>query len=428
MKSSRQLAAEALLGVERGGYSQLVFDAKAKNSALSERDTQFAAALFYGTLERRVTLDHCIARYARHPLTDTVAVILRMAFYQLIYLDSVPAHAAVDEAVRLTRTMRQPAAAGMVNGVLRSFLRDGCKIPAVKGSCARRLAIDGSCSEELASCLLDWYGEDAARAILEASFGRPPVYLRVNPLKTTPDALLSRLAGEGCDAAAHPALANCLEVRAGDPAHTAAHREGLFHIQDFCSQRAALTLAARPGDRVLDVCAAPGSKSFTVAEEMANTGTVLSCDVSENRLKKIPQGANRLGLTCIGTRQNDGSVYCGELGLFDRVLCDVPCSGLGVLRRKPEIKLRDRASFAGLPALQYKILSVSANYLKAGGTLVYSTCTINPEENERVVTQFLREHHDFAPLPFAGDDWAVTNLPAADGGDGFFIARIRRNL
>ena len=427
MKTSRQLAAEALLRVERGGYSQLVFDSLAKRAALPERDTQFAAALFYGTLERRVTLDHCIAHYACRPLTDTVAVILRMALYQLLYLDKVPAHAAVDEAVRLTRTLGQGRASGLVNGILRSFQRGGCVLPPVTGDAAARLAVNGSCNEELARRLILWYGEETAEEILSASFGRPPVYLRINPLHTTKAELCGLLAQQGCEAVPLDTMSGCLLV-SGDAAHTAAHAEGLFHIQDLCSQQAALALGAVPGERVLDVCAAPGSKSFTIAQEMKNEGSLLSCDLAEKRLQKVSQGAARLGLTVIETRQNDGTVYDPAFGLFDRILCDVPCSGLGVLRRKPEIKLRTPDTFDALPALQYKILSVSANYLKKGGTLVYSTCTINPEENERIIGRFLHEQKDFSPDPFDGENWAVTHLPAADGGDGFFISRIRRNL
>ncbi len=423
MKSARQIAAEALLRVERGGYSQLVLDAALRESGLSARDRQFAAALFYGTLERRVTLDHCIARYARRPLGDTVAVLLREAFYQLLYLESVPAHAAVDEAVELTRRMRVASASGLVNGILRHFLRDGKRLPPVSGGAAAQLAVEGSCCEELADCLIGWFGEETARDILSASFGRPPVFGRVNPLKTDPDALIARLAEEGCAAEATD-LANCLSLT-GAPAQTAAHAEGLFHIQDALSQRAALALGARPGERVLDLCAAPGSKSFVIAEEMENTGLVLACDVSAGRLRQVEKGAKRLGLTNIETRQNDARKHA-DLGAFDRVLCDVPCSGLGVLRRKPEIKLRGREAFAALPETQYQILKTGADYVCAGGVLVYSTCTVNPEENDGVVERFLSETDAFAPYPFEGGEWKTTHLPGRDDGDGFFISRMRK--
>ncbi len=422
MRSARQIAAEALLRVERGDYSQLVLDAALRDSGLDGRDRQFAAALFYGTLERRVTLDHCIARYARRPLGDTVAVLLREAFYQLLYLEGVPDHAVVDEAVELTRRMRVASASGLVNGVLRSFLRDGKRLPPVRGGPAARLAVEGSCCEDLADCLIGWFGPETAREILAASFGRPPVYGRVNPLKTDEPSLIGRLAEEGC-AARPTALPGCVEL-AGAPAHTAAHAQGLFHIQDLCSQRAALALGAKPGERVLDLCAAPGSKSFLIAQEMKNTGAVLACDVSEGRLRQVEKGARRLGLTNISVLPNDARENAPP-GVFDRVLCDVPCSGLGVLRRKPEIKLRGRETFSSLPETQAKILRTGARCLRPGGVLVYSTCTLNPQENDGVVDRFLEENEDFSPMPFENGEWKITFLPG-DDGDGFFISRVRR--
>ena len=425
MKSSRQVAAEALLRVERGGYSQLTLDAALTKARLSVRDAAFCTALFYGVLERRLTLDHCIAAYARHPLSDTVAQILRLSFYQLLYLGSVPRHAAVDEGVNLTRAMGQARASGMVNGILRSFLRDGCRLPHVEGDATAHLMIEYSCGEAVVRRLLETYGEESAREILAASIGRPPLYIRVNPLKTDPDTLLSHLEKHGCAAKARLLDGNCLEM-SGDPVHTVSHKLGYFHVQDYCSQQAALALEPPPGSRVLDCCAAPGSKSFVLAGLMEDRGEILACDAAAGRLSLVEAGAKRLGISCIATRAQDGTIYEPSLGLFDRVLCDVPCSGLGVLRRKPEIKYRDEEAFGGLPALQYKILETAANYLKRDGMLVYSTCTILPEENERVVSRFLREHPAFAPAPFGEDGWSSTHLPETGGGDGFFISRIRR--
>lgn len=427
MKSSRHIAVEALLRVDRGGYSQLTLDAALTKARLSVRDAAFCAALFYGVLERRLTLDHCIAHYAKHPLSDTVAEILRLSFYQLIYLDSIPRHAAVDEGVNLTRAFGQARASGMVNGMLRSFLRDDCKIPPVKGDALSHLQVETSCGEAVARRILEIYGEAKAREILLSSFGRPPLYIRVNTLKTDADTLLSHLAKHDCTAVSRGLDGNCLEMQ-GDVVHTVSHKIGFFHVQDACSQQAALLLAPRPGDRVLDCCAAPGSKSFVLAQLMENQGEILACDAAEARLTLVKEGAKRLGITCITTRAQDGTVFEPSLGQFSRVLCDVPCSGLGVLRRKPEIKYRGEDAFAHLPDLQYKILETAANYLEQGGLLVYSTCTILPVENEQVVARFLQEHPDFAPAPFeeGQETWHHTHLPEQSGGDGFFISRIRR--
>ena len=426
MDTARQVAAKALLRVERGGYSQLTLDAALKQTRFSTRDAAFATALFYGTLERKLTLEHCIAKYARHPLTDTVAAILRLAFYQLIYMDSVPNHAAVDEAVNMTKAMGQRAASGLVNGILRGFLRDNCEIPPVSGGLADQLAIEFSCNADLIALFLDWYGEEKTRSLLAASMGRPPIYIRVNTLKTDAETLLSHLSKHDCKAVARLLDGNCIEI-AGDAVHTVSHKLGFFHVQDICSQQAALTLEAAPGERVLDACAAPGSKSFVLAQTMQNRGEIVACDIAPARLRLIGEGAKRLGIGILTTKPNDGAVHNDALGRFDRVLCDVPCSGLGVLRRKPEIKYRSAESLSGLPELQYKILKTSAHYLKAGGVLVYSTCTINPAENERVIQAFLEAHPDFSPAPFEGECWHKTLLPQNQGGDGFFISRIRRD-
>ncbi len=425
MDSARTTAVKALIRVDRGGFSQLTLDAALLKARLSARDAAFCSALFYGVLERRLTLDHCIAKYSRHALSDTVANVLRAAFYQLIYLDSVPAHAAVDEAVNMTKALGQRAASGMVNGILRSFLRDKCVIPPVKGSAAQKLAIEYSCDQQLTELFIDWYGVEKAKEILEASFGRPPLYIRVNTLKTTAGELMGHMTANAKPDSAPLLDGNCIEMT-GDVAHTVSHKLGFFHIQDLCSQKAALTLEAKPGDRVLDACAAPGSKSFVLAQQMENRGEIISCDIQQNRLGLIGQGAKRLGINIIETKLNDASVYNAEWEKFDRILCDVPCSGLGVLRRKPEIKYRGEDPIGELPQLQYKILETSAKYLKTGGVLVYSTCTVNPDENENVVKNFLSLNKDFSPYPFENDSWYETNLPTVEGGDGFFISRIRR--
>jgi len=425
MDSARITAVKALIRVDRGGFSQLTLDAAISKSRLSARDAAFCSALFYGVLERRLTLDHCIAHYSRHALSDTVANILRLAFYQLVYLESIPAHAAVDEAVNMTKSMGQRAASGMVNGILRSFLRDNCAVPPVKGSAAQKLAIEYSCDQQLTELFIKWYGVDGAKNILAASFGRPPLYIRVNTLKTDAATLIEHMKDKSVENQTALLDGNCLEMT-GDVAHTVSHKLGFFHIQDLCSQKAALTLEAKPGERILDACAAPGSKSFVIAQQMENSGEIVSCDIQENRLGLIAQGAKRLGISIIDTKLNDASAYNSDLGKFDRILCDVPCSGLGVLRRKPEIKYRGSESVEELPALQYKILETAAKYLKPGGVLVYSTCTINPDENENVVKLFLGQNEEFSPCPFSDDIWYETTLPTNDGGDGFFISRIRR--
>lgn len=425
MKKARQVAVEALMKVDaQGGYSPIVLDNALKRSEMDARDKGFVTAMFYGVIERKLTLDHFIHNYAQHKLTPVVREILRLAFYQLIYMKNIPESAVVDEAVELTRLMRQPGAARMVNGILRSFLRQGVEEAPDDDSLAA-LEIKYSTPKDLIALLIEWYGLDTTKAILAHSFGRPPIYLRANTLKTAPQALIATLQEQGFDAEAAPIEA-CVMLGGGDIAATALHKKGQFHIQDISSQRAALTLAPKPGHRVLDLCAAPGSKSFTMAQLMQNQGEILCCDIHEHKLPLIQAGADRLGIEIITAKLSDATTFDAALGEFDRVLCDVPCSGLGILRRKPEIKYKPIGSFATLPEYQYKILKNSTNYLKIGGELVYSTCTINPQENQQVVSRLLGEDSRFEPVAIDGESWYCNILPSEGASDGFFISKIRR--
>lgn len=427
MDSPRLVAAKALIRCDQGGYSQLVIDAALKTSGLKGRDASLATALFYGALERKNTLDHCIARYTKKPPDAQVRAVLHIAVFSLLYLDRVAAHAVVDEAVKSTRALRRTSAASMVNAVLRNFLRDGCKIPPTAGDAAEQLTINCSCSKDVANRLIDWVGNEKARDILEQSMGRPPVFLRVNTLKTNRAALEGFLDEQGIKADAVEEFPDSLAVT-GDAAHTKAFKDGLFHIQDLSSQRAALLMEAKPGSRMLDVCAAPGSKSFVLAQEMKNTGSILCADISEGRLRLIEEGARRLGIDIITVRQNDATRHRTDWGLFDGVLCDVPCSGLGALRRKPELKYRAASEIDGFAKIGYDILCASSCYCKLGGRIVFSTCTLNPDENEGVLQRFLQNHANFVPDLFSGDRYFYTNMPGEKGADGFFISRIRRNL
>ena len=265
MNSPRLVAAKALIRCEQGGYSQLVLDAALKASGLTGRDSSLATALFYGALERKITLDHCIARYTKKPPDEQVRAVLRIAVFSLLYLDRVAAHAVVDEAVKSIRALRRTSAAGMVNAVLRAFLRDGCQIPPTEGDAAEQLAVSCSCSKDVATRLIDWVGNEKAREILEQAMGRPPVFLRVNTLKTNRSALINILDEQGIKAFAVEEYPESLAVT-GDAAHTKAFKDGLFHIQDLSSQKTAMLMEAKPGSRLLDVCAAPGSKSFVMAQ------------------------------------------------------------------------------------------------------------------------------------------------------------------
>lgn len=409
----------------QGGYSNLVLESLMRNNQLNGQERAFCTALFYGVVERRITLDWVLGRYSRQPvekLSPAVRDILRMAVYQLLYMPSVPESAAVNEAVKETRQRKVASAAGYVNGVLRAFLRDGKKI-ALPRDPLLALSVEYSVPKALIALWQQGYGEEKAKAILAGSETPAPLFIRVNTCKTTAAALKARLIEDGITAEETTVEHALRLIDAGDVTRLEAFREGLFHVQDLSSQKCAAALGVQAGHRVLDVCSAPGGKSFTLAEMMDDTGSLLAMDLYPNRLRLVEDGAARLGLHCIKTQARDAQIYDNSLGVFDRILCDVVCSGYGVIRRKPEIRYKDPAEAAALPKTQLAILTASSRSLSCGGRLVYSTCTLNPAENEGVVEQFLRENTDYA---LCGEP--VTCLPEQNGGDGFFYAVVERRL
>lgn len=433
MNSPRRIAVEALMQVAgRGAWSNLALDNLLKKYTLDARDRAFVSALFYGVLERSVTLDACIAAHSRQAvdkLSPAVLAVLRSGMYQLLYLDSVPDSAAVNESVELIKSLRKAQASGFVNGVLRSFLRAEKHIPLPAEPLSARLSVEFSCPQPLVELWLAGYGEDATRQILAGSLGHPPLFLRVNPLLISDEELISRLAVHGIEAVADPDLPHCLVVdRAGAVHQLPEFRRGFFHVQDKSSQLCALAVGAAPGMQVLDACAAPGGKSFTLMEEMDGKGQLVATDLHAHRVNLISQRAKQMKLDGITTRAADMSAPPEDLGSFDRILCDVPCSGLGVIRRKPEIKHKPLAEFEKLPGIQYKILENAAQYCKAGGVLVYSTCTLNPAENQAVADRFAAEHPEFEPgtLPKVLGSGHTRTILNEFGGDGFFLAVFRK--
>jgi len=419
VKDARQIAVTALCKMDdKASWSNLVLEGM--YGELDERGRAACSALFYGVLSRRITLDACITAHSKIPLNkidSSVRVILQCALYQILYMDSVPAHAAINSAVALTRKMRKASASGFVNAVLRSFLREGEKIP------PSELYVEYSCDAGLAEMLTDTYGEETARGILGDSLLPPPTFLRVNTLKTTDTELINLLWKRGVKAEFDDKLRHCIVTRSGGALHNLPEFEqGLFHVQDRSSQLCANLLAANPGECVLDVCAAPGGKSFVLAQMMKDTGSLVCCDLHEHRIQLIEKRMAELGITNIRTVTANMSEFQPGLGMFDRVLCDVPCSGYGVMRRRPEIKYKSPANFSGLPELQYKLLETSSNYCKAGALLLYSTCTLNPDENDAVADKFLLGNPAFTQL------LRKLTLPGENGGDGFFTALFQKQV
>ena len=436
-KTARNAAVEALLKTdEAGGYSNLVIDRTIGAYALSPRDAALAAGIFYGVLERKITLDYILSQYSKRSAEQTDAVtreILRAALYQLLYLDRIPESAAVNEAAESARAFGNAASAGFINGVLRAFLRGGKRFDLPKGREAS-LSVRYSLPIWLIRHFERDCGKLTAQAYFESLLSAPPVYLRVNPRKTTDDALIRALENEGIKAEKTALPGALITQTQGDLSACEAFLSGLFHIEDLSSQLACTLLAPLGGAVLTDVCSAPGGKAFTLAE-MMEQGTVYAHDLYPQKIRLIEAGAERLGLTNLKASVRDARTS-REGETSDFVLCDVPCSGLGVLRRKPEIRYKDPIEFRDLPNLQLSILENSARLLKPGGHMMYSTCTISKRENGAVVAKFLEKHPEFAPealkLP-PGFTRAIeepahefTMFPHENGTDGFFAAKLRK--
>ncbi len=432
--TGRYLAVEALVRQEQNGYSNLVLDAMLRRSGLEPREKAFASAVFYGVLERQFTLDWMLAQCLRQPLAKLdapVRAILRAGLYQAVYMDSVPVSAAVNESVALTRAFRKASAAGFVNAVLR---RAAAQQPdkASFADPAQALSVKCSVSLPIARAFLEWYGPEA-KSILAAFFQKPPLALRANTLRTTPQGLCEALAQEGWTAAPGPVPGSVIAEGKGSIVHTKAFEQGLFHVQGLASQLACLCLDAKPGHKTVDACAAPGGKSATLAQYMENTGSLWCGELSAARTPLISQTLERLGITVGNVRCQDASEFVPDWQQADRVLCDVPCSGLGILAKKPDIRAKRLENQPELWQLQAKILDTCSRYVKQGGKLVYSTCTLCPDENQRQVEAFLQRHPDFrlaapafVPQGCIPEGDMLVLRPDQTGFDGFFVATMER--
>ncbi len=416
----RKSAWELLCKCEsHGQYSNLALDAEIRRNNFSPSDRALLTAITYGVLERKETLDYWISKLANRSPEPEIRVLLRIGLYQLAYLDRVPDHAAVDETVGLA----PKKATGFVNAVLRSFQRSGKQIPLPdsRDDPARYIAVRHSVSPELARRFLDTFGMERTEQILQACDEKPSVCLRTNTLRISSEKLRTLLAEHGYDPV--PFGKTGLRLYGNVPVSSLpGFREGYFFVQDEASQRCVAALDARPGMSVLDVCSCPGSKSFGAAADMENRGQILAFDLHKSKLSLVVSGAERLGIAILTAVQRDARQPLPEwCGKADRVICDVPCSGYGVLAKKPELRYKNPAETAALPEIQSAILEQSSTLLKPGGKLVYSTCTILPEENDRVVDRFLASHPSFC------ESGRVSLFPDTDHTDGFFYSVLQRN-
>ena len=433
MSNPRQIAFEALMKTCRdGAFSNLALDGILSKTDLDTRDKSFVSNLFYGVIERQLTIDYQLSLYLSKPLKKLkpeVLTIMRMGAYQVLYMDKVPDSAAVNESIKLSKKNGASYASGLINAVLRKVANSGVVLPE---NCSKSeyLSVKYSCPLWLIEKWINEYGYEDSAAFLEASLGGADTFIRVNNTKITADELITLLGSEGVDCE-KTYNENTLKInlKGHDIEKLDSFRDGYYHVQDMASQLCAKALSAKENDVVFDLCSAPGGKAYTVAETMNDKGKVLCFDIYENRVSLIVKGAERLGLKSIIGRVGDASVFNSELGLADKVLCDVPCSGLGIIRRKPEIKYKNEADLSDLPEIQYAIVDNASKYVKNGGRLIYSTCTLSKAENEDVVAKFLENHSDFKAVPVFSDnsDCTMTLMPHKNQSDGFFIACMERD-
>ena len=432
---ARETALRALITCRRqSGWSNAVLKQTIAQEKLDSRDAALATRLCYGVVQNRGRLDFYLAQLLKgsvKKLHPAVRDILHLGLYQIYDLDKIPDSAAVNESVRLARKYGAPGSDRLVNGVLRNAVRTkGCLQEPV--SYADRY----SHPEELITLLKAALPKGTLESVLIADNQAPQTVVQVNTLKITREGLLARLAAEGVAATPHGWMPDCLILGGtGSIEKLPSFQQGLFYVQDPASKLSVQCAGLQEGFRVLDCCAAPGGKSFAAAIAMRGTGKITSCDVHPHKVSLIENGAGRLGLENITARLQDASVFVPEWEeQMDAVLVDAPCSGLGIIRKKPDIRYRDLKETEALPELQKSILWNQARYVKKGGVLLYSTCTLLPRENEEVVAAFLAAHPEFSleklalpPVFPENETGMLTLLPGQRDTDGFFISKMRRN-
>jgi len=410
---------------EQGAYADRTLAAEAERARLDARERALATRLAYGAVQRRGTLDHLIVRLADRPverLDATVAAALRLGLLQLLFLDGVPAHAAVDESVELAKAS-PGRGAGLVNAVLRRAARAGPSLLSDLGDVtASQAAVRHSVPEWLAEMWWEELGADQARGLLRAVNDPAESALRANTLVGSGEALRAALRSGGVATSAAPEAPEALVLDGAFDAHSSPlWAAGAFMPQSRASQRVAPALAPRPGDRVLDLCAAPGGKTTHLAALMENRGELVAVERHAGRAAALARTAERMHAGIVEVRVEDAAAFVSDAP-FDRVLVDPPCSGLGTLQSRPDLRWRvTPESIAGLLPVQAGILTAGARALRPGGVLVYSTCTISERENEARIAALLE-----ADPGLEADGEPLRILPHRDGTDGFFVARVRR--
>lgn len=438
MGSAREAAMLTLTACDRqGAWSEGHLKRILKERALDRRDAALATRLCFGVLQTRMTLDWYLERRCTgglKKLEPKVLSILRISLYQILYMDKIPPSAAVNEGVQLTKQhCRNPRAAGMVNGVLRGILRDMPLAPPQGRDAMETLSLQTSHPRWLVEEFAQELGMDGVQAWLNADNDQPPTTAQVNTCLCSVEQAVAELEQDGVEVTPHPWLPGCLLLAGtGDLERLSSYQKGFFYIQDAAARLAVTAAQIRPGQRVLDCCAAPGGKSFAAGVDMNNQGEIISCDIHAHKIKLLQAGASRLGLTILEAQLQSAAQRRQDwVEGFDTVLVDVPCSGLGIIRKKPDIRYKDPKPLDGLPKVQKEIVDNCAAYVRPGGVMIYATCTLRARENQDVVTWFLQRHPEFTLEAFDLPHWGrqegmMTFWPHIHQTDGFFVARLRK--
>ena len=438
--NSRELAFKTLYDIERNkNYSNISINKNFKNVNISDQEKGLATELIYGIIENKYYLNYIIDKLSKiksKKMSTYVKISLWLGIYQILFLDSIKDHAAVNESVNLIKKYDKKSS-GFVNAILRNVLRQKDSIMEIKDKEIKdELSIKYSYNPWIVEKWIKDFGQEFTEDLLDANAEKPNLYIRTNTLKISRDELIGKLAKEGI---------KCTKVNGIDEAIMVQNLKniegnelfklGYFTIQDISSMLVGKIANPEKDSKVLDICSAPGGKTTHVATIMENTGQVIARDVFDHKLKLIKSTVNRLGLTNVSVENRDAlKLDDNSIDKFDYVLADVPCSGLGIIKRKPEIKFKEKSELSGLPDIQIKILNNASKYVKENGTLIYSTCTIHDEENIDVVEQFLKENKNFELVPIENINIDLDNqekgyikiYPNIHGMDGFFIAKLKR--
>ena len=432
--TAREAALTALSRCRRdGAWSAQAIDAAIREYHLDPRDAALTSRLCLGVLQNTSLLDYYLAQFCQRKPEPKVQDILRLGAYQLLMMDKIPGRAAVNESVDLCRAMGNERAGGLVNAVLRRISENRAHLPEIpRSDIAQYLAIRYSHPKWLAERIIREHDAAFAEAFFAANNRPQGLTIQVNTLKIDPEEYQRTLDRKEIAYETFPGIPGCLHLQGGAVSDLPGYEEGLFFVQDRAARSAVLAAGPRPGMRVLDTCAAPGGKSFAAAMEMKNEGTILSCDLHEKKLRLIDAGAERLGIGILETMARDAREEKPDwIGAFDLVMTDVPCSGLGVIGKRPEIRWKSEEELSALPDIQAAIMDRAASFVRPGCVLLYSTCTVLDAENGEQIHRFLARHPEYQAEEFQVGDWESRDgmlafWPHIHGTDGFFAAKLRR--